>query len=61
MRGEGVSTDVSGACFVGADLRGADLRGVIGLTREQLEEAILDDTTQLPVEFLAALTRNEDR
>ena len=31
-----------------ANLRGADLRNVEGLTKEQIESAIIDDTTKLP-------------
>ena len=37
-----------GADLRGADLRGADLRGVIGLTPARLDEAVIDDDTQLP-------------
>ena len=32
----------------GADLSGADLRGVIGLTRARLDEAVIDGDTELP-------------
>ncbi|MBP0617283.1 pentapeptide repeat-containing protein [Jiella sp. KSK16Y-1] len=51
-------TDVSNASFVGADftrtnlrgtiLRGADLSGARNLTLEQLQSAVLDETTTLP-------------
>jgi uncharacterized protein YjbI with pentapeptide repeats len=30
------------------DLRGADLLGVVGATREQIDEAIIDNATRLP-------------
>lgn len=40
--------DMTGAKLKGTILRGADLREVIGLTVEQLKEAIIDDTTLLP-------------
>jgi hypothetical protein len=52
--------NVEGADFYEADLSGADLRGVAGLTREQLAGAYMDDETQLP-EVVAApspLTRS---
>lgn len=39
------------ARLTGTILRGADLRGARNLTREQLAEAILDDTTLLPEEL----------
>ena len=42
------ATDVTGACFQGADLRGVDLREVVGLTSEQIRDAIIDEQTQLP-------------
>ena len=51
-------TDVSHASFVGADftdanlrgtiLRGADLTGARNLTIEQLQNAVVDETTTLP-------------
>ena len=44
-------TDVTGACFAGADLRGADLRHVIGLTPEQINTAVVDESTLLPQGF----------
>ncbi len=37
-----------GAVLDGVDLRGADLTGAKGLTREQLQSAIVDETTVLP-------------
>jgi uncharacterized protein YjbI with pentapeptide repeats len=45
--------DLSGVAFEGADLTatnlaGADLRTATGLNRQQLEPAIVDETTQLP-------------
>jgi hypothetical protein len=40
--------DLRDADLFRVDLRGADLEGVIGLTREQLQEVILDTTTRLP-------------
>lgn len=36
------------AVLKGTILRGADLRDAKNLTREQLSEAIIDDTTKLP-------------
>ena len=48
------STNVCGTLFDGADLRGADLSGVIGLTVEQLSNAVTDETTVLPVEIQPA-------
>lgn len=45
---EEFATDVAGACFDGADLRGVDLSQVIGLTCEQVSRAIIDDSTSLP-------------
>ncbi len=50
-------TDVTGALFEGADLRGVDLSGVIGLTAEQLQSAIIDNTTVLPDELQAAVDK----
>ncbi len=41
--------DFTGAVLRGADLRGADLEGARGLTRAQLDSAITDRTTRLPV------------
>lgn len=41
-------TDFSGAYLYGTDLRHVDLRSTVGLTREQLAEAITDETTLLP-------------
>jgi hypothetical protein len=40
--------DVSGADLTGATLTGADLRQVKNLTQEQLDSAIVDQTTLLP-------------
>jgi uncharacterized protein YjbI with pentapeptide repeats len=42
------STDVSGATFYGADLRGTDLSELVGLTTEALEGACLDENPKLP-------------
>jgi uncharacterized protein YjbI with pentapeptide repeats len=42
------NTRFAGATLEGADLRKTDLRKSCGLTAEQLESAILDDTTRLP-------------
>ncbi len=39
---------LSGADLTRADLRGANLRDAVGLTREQIESAITDETTVLP-------------
>ncbi len=50
-RMEGVSmnkTNVTNADFDGANLEGADLRGVIGLTKEQLVNCKTDINTKLP-------------
>jgi uncharacterized protein YjbI with pentapeptide repeats len=40
--------NLKGAHLLLAHLEGADLRGVTGLTKEQLAEAIIDDETLLP-------------
>ena len=48
------STDVRGAIFEQADLRGADLSGVVGLTADQISRAIVDDATILPAYLQAA-------
>ncbi|MCK2167183.1 pentapeptide repeat-containing protein [Thalassospira xiamenensis] len=42
-------TNLTGAEFYGADLRGADLEKVVGLTTKALEGACLDASTKLPV------------
>jgi uncharacterized protein YjbI with pentapeptide repeats len=39
------------ARFEGADLSGADLRDVEGLTEEQLDATVLNEDTKLPVAF----------
>ena len=44
MRG----VNFQGTDIEGADLRGADLRGAKNLTREQIESAVIDETTRLP-------------
>jgi uncharacterized protein YjbI with pentapeptide repeats len=50
--------DLRDACLLGADLRGAllgraDLRGALFLTRSQLESAVGDAATRLPVHLAA--------
>lgn len=40
--------DMTGAKLNGTILVGADLRDVVGLTIEQLREAVIDETTLLP-------------
>lgn len=40
--------DLSGAFHDQADLRGTDLRDVIGLNSQQIKQAKLDEHTQLP-------------
>jgi uncharacterized protein YjbI with pentapeptide repeats len=40
--------DLTGAILVGTILKGADLRDVVGLTREQLSQAVSDNKTLLP-------------
>ncbi len=52
-----MQTDVTGAVFDGADLRGADLSGVVGLSVEQLQMAIIDETTILPSDLATAPDR----
>jgi len=57
--------DLSGAVLRGADLRGADLsrtnlRGAdlshaLGLTREQIQESVVDGQTRLPIRLLLTL------
>ena len=42
------ATDITGACLDGADLRGVDLSEVIGLTMDQVRNAIVDEHTRLP-------------
>ncbi len=51
-------TDVTGANFSGADLRGADLSHVQGLTLQQISGAIIDETTVLSAEMRALLSSN---
>lgn len=46
-----ISANLSGVDFSGANLRGVDLRHAIGLTREQIESANIDETTLLPDEL----------
>lgn len=41
-------TSFENADLAGADLRKADLRQAVGLTREQLNNAVIDDATLLP-------------
>jgi uncharacterized protein YjbI with pentapeptide repeats len=43
--------NLAGAILTGTILRGADLNGVINLTKEQLANAVIDDTTILPSEL----------
>ena len=54
MEAKPEGTDVSGAVFDGADLRGADLTGVTGLTVEQLWSAKVDETTRFPAHLQPA-------
>lgn len=44
-----------GANLAGTILRGADLSDAKNLTIEQLEQAVIDETTKLPPELLAEL------
>ena len=44
-------TNLKGAQFYDSIVKGADFRGAKGLTREQLQSAILDEHTKLPDEF----------
>jgi hypothetical protein len=46
-----VNANISDARFEDTYLKGADLSGVIGLTREMLDAALLDHCTKLPPEF----------
>lgn len=58
-------TDAANASFRGADFKNADLRGTIlkgadltdakNLTVEQLEQAVIDETTKLPPDLARAL------
>jgi len=48
-----LGTNLSGANLNGADLRGADLSKVEGLTRVQIESALIDDRTKRPSEWEA--------
>jgi len=41
-------TQMHKAKLKGAELKGLDLRNVVGLTQEQINSAIIDDATQLP-------------
>jgi hypothetical protein len=41
-------TDLTGAILVDTDLRGVDLRGVIGLIPRQVKQALIDEYTRLP-------------
>ena len=43
-----LGANLQGANLVEAHLEGANLRDVVGLTHEQLQQAIMDDTTHLP-------------
>ena len=54
------NSSLRGAMFIRANLRGADLRGASGLTREQLEESLLDENTRLPVQLSAPFRLRED-
>lgn len=42
------AANLAGAILKGTILRGADLSGARNLTREQLADAVIDDTTVLP-------------
>ncbi len=57
---EDKSTNFRGADLTGADLRGTDLVAAIGLTRTQIEAAIIDDSTKLP-DYLQLSTRGHSR
>ena len=43
--------NLAGTILSGTILQGADLSGVKNLTKEQLAEAVIDETTILPVEI----------
>ena len=49
----GLKTNFAGATLVRTVLRGVDLRGVVGLTTGQIEEAIIDENTRLPEYLLS--------
>jgi WD40 repeat protein len=51
--------NLSGAILKGTDLRGADLTDAVGLTREQLSEALVDEQTILP-DYLKPSTSQDD-
>jgi hypothetical protein len=42
------NANLEGASFEGADLKGADLEGAIGLTQDQIDQALGDEDTRLP-------------
>jgi uncharacterized protein YjbI with pentapeptide repeats len=44
-------TSFENADLAGADLRNADLRQAVGLSREQLKNAVIDDATLLPLDI----------
>ena len=46
-----MATLLNRATLDGADLRGTDLSGCLGLTAEQLQGAIVDHRTRLPREL----------
>ncbi len=48
-------SNLKGANLEGANLINADLRKAVGLTRQQLSQAICDETTQLP-DYLVAVS-----
>lgn len=50
-RGNMRLADVTGACFFRTNIEGADLRGAVGLTLEQLVDAIISKDTQLDPKF----------
>jgi len=50
-----VGTNLSGVSFHEANLKGADLSETTGLTKEQIQSAIIDEKTQLPEDLKAQL------
>ena len=48
---ESVDLKFGAADLEGAEIKGVDLRGVIGLTQDQIDSAIGDNSTKIPENF----------
>ncbi|MFV2065847.1 MAG: pentapeptide repeat-containing protein [Pirellulales bacterium] len=59
--GEGtMGADFTRAILKNTDLRGTDLRTAIGLTVQQIKQAITDDNTKFPDYLIRALARADE-